>query len=94
MKSYAKSNGAGGSAANYLGQDNVDKNGDVDWDNMLSYALPGASDCDEAESDEEKRSRQTASKSPPATTGFPTALTKAKKTSTAVVAAFARYKKE
>ena len=34
LKSYAKYNGAGGSAANHLGQDNVDENEDVDWDNM------------------------------------------------------------
>ena len=54
LKSYAKSNGAGGSAANNFGQDNVDENGDIDWDNMLSYVLPGASDGDETESDEEK----------------------------------------
>ena len=92
LKSYAKSNGAGGSAANHLGQDNVDENGDVEWDNMSSYVLPGASDGDEAESDEEKRSRQTAAKSPPATAKSVTALTKAEKTSAAVVAAFAKIK--
>jgi len=69
LKSHAKSNGAGGSAANHLGQDNVDENGDVEWDNMSSYVLPGASDGDEA-------------------------VTKAEKTSAAVVAAYTRYKKE
>ena len=41
--------------------------------------MPGASDGDEAEYDEEKRSRQTAAKSPPAMVKSPTALTKAKK---------------
>ena len=56
--------------------------------------MPGASDGDKAESDEEKRSRQTAAKSPPATAKSVTALTKAEKTSAAVVAAFVRYKKE
>ena len=60
LKSYTKSNGAGSSAANHLRQDNVDENGDVDWVNMSSYVLPGVSDGDEAESDKEKQSRQTA----------------------------------